>query len=90
MCTKLVRCGAVIAMIATGLATLPAEPAEVRSEKGAPDATLALVGGRLDPLQDLSLLQHAIVVVISDGRVHFPDHNFAKDDFPRQPPSNRR
>jgi imidazolonepropionase-like amidohydrolase len=46
-------------------------------------ADLIVVDG--DPLQDLSLLQHAIVVVISDGRTYFPDHN-----FPRQPPSNRR
>ncbi len=46
-------------------------------------ADLIIVDG--DPLQDLSLLVHSIVVVIKDGRTYFPDHN-----FPRQPPSDRR
>ena len=38
----------------------------------APD--LIVVNG--DPLQDLSLLQHEVLVVIKDGRAWFPDHNF--------------
>jgi imidazolonepropionase-like amidohydrolase len=66
MRTKLVRCGAVIAMIATGLATMPAEPAEVRSETGAPDATLALVGGRLVDGYGGHPLDHAVILVSGD------------------------
>jgi imidazolonepropionase-like amidohydrolase len=38
-------------------------------------ADLIIVNG--DPLQDLSLLEHEVLVVIKDGQTWFPDHNFA-------------
>jgi imidazolonepropionase-like amidohydrolase len=39
-------------------------------------ADMIIVNG--DPLQDLSLLQHEILVVIKDGQAWFPDHNFPR------------
>jgi imidazolonepropionase-like amidohydrolase len=68
-------------MEAIQAATLrPAQMQGVEDELGTVSqgklADLVVVDG--DPLQDLSLLQHAIVVVIKDGATYFPDHNYPR------------